>query len=230
MRLHRFYISTEIGSQKELHVQNSSLSNQLRKVFRMKRGDDVILFDGSGNDYVSSLVDFDGEEGIVFVVNAVEKSRFIPKTKTFLYASVVKKDNFEWITEKATELGITHIIPVISERSEKKSLNMDRLQKIIIEASEQSGRGNISEIKKPISLVDAIADKQTDIRFAFHLEGETVSYDKKTDVSVFIGPEGGWSMVEIDLFRQNNITIVSLGKQILRAETAVIAALAKVIL
>ena len=236
MRLHRFYINQAVGIQKELVVESSDLVHQIRTVFRLKTGDDVVVFDGSGSDFQCRIADF-GKSSITLDVELATKSRYMPSREVILYASIVKKDNFEWIVEKATELGVTRIIPVISERSEKKALNMERLKKIAVEASEQSGRGNIPEIGEIKTLADsvqAITDKQYGIKnkVAFHIDGANLSRSDLAEdsVALFIGPEGGWSIDEIDLFNKNNIKVVSLGGQVLRAETAVIAALSLVLL
>jgi 16S rRNA (uracil1498-N3)-methyltransferase len=122
----------------------------------------------------------------------------------------------------------------VSERSEKKSLNMERLEKIVIEASEQSGRGTIPTIHPVVTLAEAINQiKGSGAILAFHTEGELFQddvLDKEKSIALFIGPEGGWSEKEVDLFHVENIPVKSLGKQVLRAETAAIAVLAKVIL
>ena len=97
----------------------------------------------------------------------------MPTRDIYLCASIVKKDNFEWIVEKATELGVTHIIPVISERSEKKSLNEERLKKIALEASEQSGRGSVPTIHGIISLNELIVDRASLGNSAAHSDTES---------------------------------------------------------
>ncbi|MBP6858924.1 MAG: RNA methyltransferase, partial [Candidatus Pacebacteria bacterium] len=159
---------------------------------------------------------------------------FMPSRKVYLYAAMVKKDTFEWIAEKATELGVTHIIPVMAERSEKKNINEARLEKIVVEASEQSGRGSVPVIASMVSLKEGIEIGDSNIRrIAFHTEGKNFSaseIEKDQDIAIFIGPEGGWSPDEVALFHTNDIPVVCLGTQVLRAETAVVAALSVVML
>src|SRR5665213_2273877 len=131
----------------------------------------------------------------------------------WLASAVVKKDTFEWIAEKATELGVSHIVPIMAERSEKKSLNMERLEKIIIEASEQSGRGDVPKIHPIVALPESFQyirgqDKDGQM-IAFHTEGDFVQglplY--KGPTAVFIGPEGGWSEREIEAFHKEKIPV-----------------------
>jgi 16S rRNA (uracil1498-N3)-methyltransferase len=155
--------------------------------------------------------------------------------------------------ENATELGVSHVLPILSERSEKKSLNMERLQKIAVEASEQSGRGNIPIIHPITKLEESFdyvkshigGDKRAIDRvagslqmLAFHTEGEFFSAEANQpirawrrpstmQIALFVGPEGGWSEREVELFHKENIPVKCLGKQVLRAETAAIASLSQ---
>lgn len=140
MRLHRFYISETVGDKNEITINSTEQVNQIRRVFRLKTGDSIVIFDRSGYDYECRIGSFwKGLLSLIVVSNS--RSRYMPSRDIYLCVAVVKKDTFEWIVEKATELGVTDIIPIIAERSEKKSLNGERLKKIAIEASEQSGRG-----------------------------------------------------------------------------------------
>lgn len=234
MRFHRFYlVNTKIGNSKELNIDSSALASQISKVFRLGPEDEVILFDGSGNDYTCSIVDI-SKNNIQLKVGEVAPSRYIPQNKIFLFQSLIKKDKFEWIVEKATELGVTDIVPIISERSEKKDLNLERLNKIAIEASEQSGRGTVPNIHSIIDLNSAVKDITNSRNVAvFHLEGSPVNFHQMTDgesKTIFIGPEGGWSPAEMDMFHQNKFSVFSLGKQVLRAETAAVVALSKILM
>lgn len=234
MRLHRFYISEKIGTKTEITVNSVELVNQIQRVFRLKKGDRVITFDGSGFDFECEIIGLEKETIILKVIKS-EPSRFVPKKEVYLYQALVKKDNFEWIVEKATELGVTHVVPVMAERSEKKSLNEERLKKIAIEASEQSSRSDIPTIGNIVKLEDAIlamSDIANAKRLVFHTEGSILAMSdiaKTGPIAVFIGPEGGWSEKEIELFHKNNMDIICLGNQVLRSETAVIAALSQVV-
>src|SRR3989344_4745042 len=114
MRLHRFYIAEKIGSRQDMAVNSAELVNQIRKVFRLKTGDGVILFDGSGNDYTCTISDQikDDKNIVNFHITGIVESRYMPARDSravTLCAGIVKKDTFEWIVEKATELGVTKI-------------------------------------------------------------------------------------------------------------------------
>ena len=230
MRVHRFYITEIIGTQKEITVQSNELVNQLARVFRLKSGDAVILFDGSGNDYECAIQQYD-QKTVTFNIAKRIPSRFVPDRRVSLYAAVVKKDTFEWIAEKATELGVTEIVPVMAERSEKKQLNEERLKKIVQEASEQSGRGTVPVLGAIVPLEEALKSVSTKhiSAVAFHTDGEALTASTTVQIqgtiAIFIGPEGGWSPKEIEMFHGYAIPVLSMGHQILRAETAVVAAL-----
>lgn len=236
MRLHRFYVPIAIDENKrELDVHSADLVNQIRRVFRLKVGDEIIIFNGRGIDYVCKIAELK-EENIICVLDMArsKRSRFQPARKIILAAAIVKKDNFEWIVEKATELGVSKIIPVLAERSEKKNVNEERLKKIAIEASEQSGRANIPEIFDIKNLEEVLSSPLDSNlkRVAFHTEGEVLlrsDLSKTKPIEIFIGPEGGWSQSEIELFHKYNVPVKSIGSQILRSETAVVAILSQII-
>jgi len=235
MRLHRFFITETIGDKPEIAIRSIELANQIQRVFRLKRDDLVVIFDGSGFDYECSISGI-ADGSVSLRVNKSEPSRYMATRDIYLCAGMVKKDVFEWITEKATELGVTHIIPVMAERSEKKSLNEARLKKIAIEASEQSGRGDVPVIEKIMTTKEAL-----DFCFGkvlkmpiivFHKAGDRFKMEdpyRTAPLAIFIGPEGGWSPEEIEMFHKNNTDIYCLGNQILRSETAVIATLSQVV-
>jgi 16S rRNA (uracil1498-N3)-methyltransferase len=245
MRLHRFYTTEELAPGKQITINSAELVNQVRRVFRLKSGDEIILFNGTGFDYLVKIANYndsskiEANNSIVVDIDPTTptRSRFAPARKIYLFAAVVKKDTFEWITEKATELGVTDIVPVIAERSEKRNLNKERLNKIAIEASEQSGRGDVPTIHAIVSFEEAIRQAKNEgsasAIVAFHTDGELFhrgpTYVQSPSIACFIGPEGGWSEREVELFHTHSIDVRTLGNQVLRSETAVIAALSQVV-
>ena len=243
MRLHRFFVNEPVGERRQLTLNSVELVHQVSRVFRLGVGDSIIIFDGSGYDFECSIDSF-GEktiisagknQSIVLSVATKRRSAFSPgRIDLNLYMALVKKDIFEWIVQKAAELGVSRIIPVMAERSEKKSLNEERLLKISIEASEQSGRGNVPTIEKIVTLEQAVKMVSGGLAsggatsVVFHTEGEhftPAQISKSAPLNVFIGPEGGWSPAEIEMFHANSIPLYCLGPQVLRAETAAVAAL-----
>lgn len=225
MRLHRFYIEQIVGGQKEITLTDSDLIHQLLNVFRLRSGDQVIVFDGSGFEYVTQTISISKKELVLEIILATNKPE--QGRKVSLYLALIKKGNFELAVEKATELGVTEIHPIISERSEKKGINMERLQKIVKEASEQSGRTILPLIYPQLTLETVVSQQKTrnEVGVVFHTNsGPLSSVEERAGVrlGLFIGPEGGWTEKEIELFKQNNFEFRSLGQNILRAETAAI--------
>lgn len=253
MRLHRFFIagqklfssnanateaSYSIASSKTssqsgntVVVSDPALCNQLKNVLRFHTGDTVILLDNTGFEHVSQIVSFT-RDSVEFQITNTKKSENMPSREVWLFQSIVKKDNFEWIVEKATELGVSHIRPIISDRSEKKDLNFDRLMKIVKESSEQSERGSLPALYEVITLDQVLKDYHMPA-VAFHTSGETFSKEQfasQNTLAVFIGPEGGWSDRELALFQEKNIPVRKVGDTVLRAETAATSILSLILL
>ena len=226
MRLHRFFVNFVIEHTKTT-IKDEKLIHQWRDVFRYNIGSEVILFDGSGNEYDSVIEKMNNREAEVRLVS--ERKGIVPDKKITLYQSLIKKDKMEWVVEKATELGVYKIIPIISERSEKKSFNLERAKKIAIEASEQCGRADVPVLECIMGLEECIMDERGE-KIIFDQTGEPFSFfviHNTYPISLFVGPEGGWTEKELEMFKNANAKIYSLGKLILRAETAAIVAISK---
>jgi 16S rRNA (uracil1498-N3)-methyltransferase len=230
MRLHRFYIEQKVGEQKEITLSDHDLIHQLLNVFRLRDGSEIIIFDGSGFEYVSQIISISKKGLVLEIISTSSKPQ--PTQKVALYLALIKKGNFELAVEKATELGVTEIHPIISERSEKKGINMERLQKIVKEASEQSGRVILPLIYPQLTLETVVSQQksQNEVPVVFHIDPDSsaapnpsLSKERKgSGVAAFVGPEGGWTEKEIALFKENNFEFRSLGQNILRAETAAV--------
>jgi len=230
MKLQRFFIKEKFENLKigdSFFVADKDLENQLRKVFRFRGGEVAELFDGSGLNFESKIVDFE-KDGTNFVLISKKQNQNVSGVEVHLFQSIIKKDNFEWIVEKGTELGVTAFHPIISDRSEKKDLNLERLNKIAKEASEQSGRGEVPEIFVPIAFSDAIQGFDGKL-IAFDQDGLDISakisgFKNLRKIGILIGPEGGWSEGDLQTLKNAKVEIISLGRQTLRAETASIVA------
>lgn len=230
MRLHRFYINQQIG--KEVRIEDKELLHQWQKVFRLKASDRVIVFNGGDSEYEGYFKILARNEAVL----AIDKERKVKNTintELHIFQSIIKKDNFELVVEKCTEIGVAAFHPIITARSEKKDLNIERLYKIAKEAVEQSGKTKLPLISEPQSLGKSITDFDGKL-FVLDFNGQKLSgvIDKNENnkIGVLIGPEGGWSDIEKDLFEQEGIQSISLGEQILRAETASIALSALILL
>ena len=155
-----------------------------------------------------------------------------------LYVAVFKFDHFEWGLEKATELGVARITPVLARRTEKHLAQaamklVERWRKIAHEASQQSRRTSVPQVADPVSLKVALPSVQAGSRILLSETEQSATlaealkdFRKGSTCALAIGPEGGWTPDEMDLFTQHAWTHVTLGPRILRAETAAIAAIA----
>jgi 16S rRNA (uracil1498-N3)-methyltransferase len=223
--LHRFFVDEGLLPDREIRITDRELVHQWRDVFRLKKGDFIILLDNSGLEYEASIIILTRQEAVVSIHQG-SQSKNIPEKELYLCASLIKKDKYEWILEKGTEIGVGHFIPILSERSEKKDLNVERGERIIKEAGEQSGRGMLPDIHDIQTLPEALEELVEVPSIALHFEGlpfrGTNFFSEANSLAVFVGPEGGWSDRETAFFKEKNIPLVSLGPQVLRAETAAV--------
>lgn len=203
-------------------------SRHIIKVLRKKDGDILFVSNGLGFIFECQITLASDNKCTVEVLSFEKKP--IPKFHLHLAVAPTKmNDRFELFLEKATEIGIQEITPIICDRSERKVINKERFEKIILTALKQSNEAYLPKLNDAISLKDFIKSEQNGQLFIAHCE-ET---DKKTlksalkpneDITMLIGPEGDFSQKEIDLAIANKYTAVSLGNTRLRTETAAIVA------
>lgn len=234
MTVPRYYITQKISEDaSHIIVTDASITHQIKKVLRRKEGSEIVVFDGSGFEYlcvISSLSFSQVELEIIKKIQNTNES----KQSIVLFQSIIKKDKMEWVFEKCTEIGISVFTPVLAEHSVKLRINHERSLHIIQEASEQSRRGKIPILNEMVSLAEAISHSVSDsaaLHIVAHNQGDykhitNVLINKKDNypIHLFIGPEGGFSEAEIALFQKHNFIFVSLGKTTLRSETAAVAA------
>lgn len=197
---------------------------------RIRPGDYLKVFDGRGTEYSCKVKEIKKEVTLLEVLDEVENAGEASINVT-LYLSVIKQDRFELAVQKTTEIGVNRIVPVYSAYTQRNfTLNIDRLNKIAVSACEQCGRSRIPVIEQAIEF-DELLSCVKNTHFIFPWEREMHGSLKsaidttKNDVSVFIGPEGGITEQEKNLLVDAGAKSVTLGKRILRAETAAIATL-----
>lgn len=218
MKLHRFIGSFDVRL-KEICSSDKDLIHQLKNVLKIRQGDKLILCDGNGNEATFSF-SLKGSNACFNKESEASKA-WIPKKKLTLCMAIAKKENFEIVAQKAAELGVSEIIPIISSRTVKKGVRMDRLLKITKEAAEQSGRGDVPKCSEPIAFSEAIFLEGKKV--ILHPEGANGKGIPQAD-TIFIGPEGGWTEEELSLAEESGVSKVCLGPMIMRAETAAIVA------
>lgn len=224
MRLHRFFVPQAVPPSGEFTVTDTNLLNQWRNVLRMEEGSELVVFDGGGDEARCTVCTLEKKSATLVIEE--RRKGLVPSRNVTLYMALIKRDNFELVLEKATELGVSRIVPVIGARSEKKGLNRERSEKILREAAEQSGRATVPVLGEPVS----VREIPTENTVVFDPRGELsargyFNEHTATSVGLVIGPEGGFTDEEIALFKERGIPIITTGQTILRAETAAIAAL-----
>ena len=206
-------------------------THYVANVMRLKRGSNINFFNKAG-EWLSEIIFLEKDRVEVKFLNRIKDSTKV--TNIELAICLVKKTPMETILQKATELGISKILPIISERTEIKELNHDRAKKIVIEATEQSNQLIPPEISKTIKLKDFISNLNNSTQL-FFADVNSKNNLKQDDVkngktkSILIGPEGDFSPAERELILANaNTTPFSVSKNILRSDTAVISAISLV--
>ena len=200
------------------------------RVLRLREGEAIILFDGTGGEVPAIVTKIDRREVLATTSAHVAIEREMQRSVT-LYTSLIANDRFDWLVQKATELGVAAIQPVHTERSQRipgdVGKRAEHWRGVAIAACEQCGRNQIPQIHAPITLSDALVALADQSLILLDAEGSTAVSPVTTTASsaVFIGPEGGFSPSELDALRKRCDHRLRLGPTILRAETAAIAAL-----
>ncbi len=229
MKLHRFYVHdlhTKYGPVdlgKKIWINDTALYNQWARVLRYKEGDQLILFDGNGNDRLYKIHRIEDTSVGMELITVLEPQ--LPKHELYLFFSMLKKDKNEWVLQKCTELGVSHFVPLITDRTEKLGFDDSRAQKIVIEAAEQCGRSDIPRLRDPIGLQAVLDEFSGKANLYFAEQGSNPTTPPTDDMpsAVCIGPEGGWTDDEKQLLAKH-ATGLGLAQFTLRAETACVAA------
>ena len=210
-------------------------ARHLSRVLRVEAGQRFEISDNR-NVYLAEI-ESARTESVIFRTLA-KLPPAVPAARFELYASLIKFDRFEWIVEKATELGVTEIVPIEATRTERglekaAAKRLERWRRIALEASQQSRRAHLPEIAEPIPLTDAMTRSATYRYVLDENQGAAPLFQalpavrtSQDTVAILTGPEGGWTDEEHGCFGAAGWTPVSMGPLILRAETAVVAALA----
>ena len=199
------------------------------KVLRKKIGDELYLVDGKGNLYETVLID-DNPKGCTVEIKHKKVDYNKKNYQIHIVVSPTKNnDRFEWFLEKVTELGVDEITPIICQNSERKVINLERLNKILVAAMKQSLKAHLPHLNKAVSWKEFIQQKFNTDRFIAHCREGRKTHLKQwlkpqQDVMILIGPEGDFSETEVREAISCGFVPVSLGKSRLRTETAAVAA------
>ncbi|MEP2988132.1 MAG: 16S rRNA (uracil(1498)-N(3))-methyltransferase [Parasphingorhabdus sp.] len=228
----RIYVDVELSDGAEIRLDGSH-AHYLIKVMRIKQGDPIKLFDDRTGEYLAHVTSL-GKRDLILHINGKTREReTVPDL--WLCAAPIKKDRYNWIAEKATELGVVKMIPVETERTQVRSIKADKIRVHMVEAAEQCERTSLPSLDAMTTLHDLLSDWPEDRHLFFaderiHESGEgsfrkaLVAHDGPA--AILIGPEGGFSDAENEAIRSLKQAVpVSLGPRILRADTAAIAAI-----
>ena len=236
--MHHFFVDPEQICDEKVVIEGSDV-NHMKNVLRLKTGDMVEVIDGIGNNYLCALEEIEAQSVRLHILDVRKADSELP-SKIYLFQGLPKGDKMELIIQKAVELGVYEVIPVATRRAvvkldEKKAAKkIVRWNAIAEGGAKQSGRSRLPEVREVMTYAEAL-------KYAKDLDVVLIPYEKakgieKTrqiiseivpgqSVGIFIGPEGGFEEEEIKLAEEHGVMPITLGKRILRTETAGLAAL-----
>lgn len=234
----RFLVEPENISETQISLKEKE-SHHIRNVLRFKEGDEVFVFDGQGNQYRCRIDSLDKKSSLLSILEKLATPA-VSKSSITLAHSVTKGERFDWVVEKATELGVKKIVPFLCERvnvklnEESKAKKQARWLRLAQAASKQCGRNRLPEVS-PVLKWEELPDsfKEYDlVLLAYELESGTglkstlrqeLAEKPVQHILAVVGPEGGFSAREVEAMIRAGARSVSLGENILRTETAAIA-------
>jgi 16S rRNA (uracil1498-N3)-methyltransferase len=233
-RTPRVYLDTRLAGGQEISFDRAQ-ANYLQNVLRLKRGDEVLLFNGHDGEWRASLTG-SGKKTLTAAVG--ERLRAQPRSTDlhFLFAPL-KHARLDYLVQKAVEMGASRLQPVITQHTQVARVNLDRMRANVIEAAQQCGILSVPEVAEPVTFKSLVTYADDDRVLVFCDEDAEVkdpvaalaAANTHRPVSVLIGPEGGFAEDErAELLKRPNVVRIALGPRILRADTAAVAALALV--
>jgi 16S rRNA (uracil1498-N3)-methyltransferase len=234
--MHRFFIPPECIQEKRVEFPLET-AHQIARVLRLRNYERVGVLDNRGNEYEVEL-EVVNVRGVSGNITAIHNRHSEPQSAITLYLGLTQREKFEWILQKCTELGVAAFVPLLTQRSLVQSAQevenkYERWQKIIREAAEQSGRV-LCPLLHPVQALEKISVlPATQAGFVLWEEEHSLSFrhaleqsQEQCEIALLIGPEGGLSAAEVELAKSAGFKAVTLGKRILRMETAAVVAAA----
>jgi 16S rRNA (uracil1498-N3)-methyltransferase len=230
--MHRFFVSPDQLSHHVVRFDEDQ-ARQMRRVLRLRPGDRVVALDGQGKQYEVVLEEV-AHARATGRLSEPAKATGEPSARLTLYQSLLRREKFEWVLQKGTEIGVAAFVPVVTRRSVVRDAEdvgpekLGRWRRIIREAAEQSGRGLLPSLDQamPLEALAGVADAHDARLIAWEGERDRTVRDALAnrehprDVALFIGPEGGYDTDEVRLVESWGGAAVTLGRRILRTETA----------
>ncbi|TBW08708.1 16S rRNA (uracil(1498)-N(3))-methyltransferase [Azotobacter chroococcum] len=229
MRLSRFFIDAPLSLGR--HELPEAQAHYIGRVLRLAAGDAVQLFDGSGREFLGELVEV-GKKNVQVELREQFAGLAESPLRIHLGQGLSRGERMDWAIQKATELGVAHITPIVSERcevrlkDERADKRLAHWQQIAISACEQCGRSVLPAIHPPMLLGDWLARTEAELKLVLHPVAEPLaSHVRPATLAFLIGPEGGLSEAEVAEAQRAGYQAARLGPRVLRTETAPVAAL-----
>jgi 16S rRNA (uracil1498-N3)-methyltransferase len=223
--LPRLFVRTALSDEARVDL-DAGQANYLGNVMRLGEDAEVLLFDGRSGEWLGRIAELGKKRMALTIERRTREPEDIPDV--WLAFAPVKRTQTDWLVEKATELGVAKLMPVMTQRTIAERVKLERLEAIAIEAAEQCGRTRLPEIVPPVSLSQLLKEDGRTLYFADEAGGEPVaSAFRQGAATILTGPEGGFTDEERAKIRAVGGAVpISLGPRILRAETAALASLA----
>ncbi len=218
----RLFVEGSLSEKKEIELSVFQ-AHYLRHVMRLKEGDEISCFNGDDGEWMGSIT-YRKKKVVLKVQKQIQKQKNLPEC--ILCPALIKKEAMDFIWQKATELGVTQIYPIIAERSVVKNFNQTHVLSVVKEACEQCERMDIPQIHTPDTLSNTLEKLKDKTCIWLSERGGNTDYSCSEVPAFFVGPEGGWSEKEHKILAQKADSAWHLGQTILRAETACLSALA----
>ncbi|MGM8226857.1 16S rRNA (uracil(1498)-N(3))-methyltransferase [Cellvibrio sp. ARAG 10.3] len=234
MRIPRIYTSYSLTVGQSLVLEDAA-AHYLGKVLRMQPGRELVLFNGQGGEFQAQITDM-GKKQVTLAIGEFSATDRESPLQLELAIGISRGERMDWVLQKATELGVTRITPLLTERTEVKlagerqDKKVQHWQQILISACEQCQRNTLPLLSEPRDLDDWLAQVDAQHKFVLHHRDSSGLPDDTTvaSVALLIGPEGGLSDHEIERARVKGFAPLTLGPRVLRTETAPIAAISLV--
>lgn len=226
----RFFISKDQISGDVIKIEGKE-AHHILDVMRLRVSDGIVAFDGTGREYIGRIKDCRNKSVTIEVLEERRDASSV-LCRSVLIQAIPKKEKMDYIVEKSTELGVSRIIPVITERTvpdwddRKKAAAVQRWRKIVLEASKQCGRSDVPIVEDLDALASVLKRKVADISLIAALDDSAVRLKDALSgmaagsIAIAIGPEGDFTPAEVEAARASEYSLVSLGKRVLKSDTA----------